>query len=123
LTGSVPPSAHEVPDRVIERIWTNVDVGGENECWPWKLSLGTHGYGQVGWWVKSMGRSVMTTAHRVVWIASVGPIPAHMTVDHECRNPRCCNPGHLRLKTNPENARDNRQAMRGPGRRSYKEVG
>ena len=115
-----PRSRHEIPQRVIGRIWNNVEVRSLIECWPWRLSVGSHGYGQVGWSLGA-GRNAMTTAHRAVWTALFGRIPDGMTVDHRCRNTVCCNPCHLRLRTNPENAADNRQARRGRGRRSYKE--
>lgn len=118
--GCRPPAHHPVPQRVLGRLFDRVAVGAEEECWPWLLSVGSHGYGQVGWW--ESGKSVMTTAHRVAWMAARGPIPEGMTVDHICRDRRCCNPSHLRLLTNPENARDNRQAQRGRGVATYKAV-
>ena len=114
------PSRHPIPRRVLVRIWDRVDVRSLIECWPWKLSVGSHGYGQVGWW-RTGGGNAMTTAHRAAWTALFGPLPVGMTVDHRCKNPVCCNPCHLRLRTNPDNARDNRQAQRGRGRRSYKD--
>lgn len=114
------PSRDEVPRRVLARIWDRVEIGSLSQCWPWKLSTGSHGYGQVGWRVTGTRRNAATTAHHAVWIALFGPIPIGMTVDHKCRNSICCNPCHLRLKTNPDNAGDNRQARRGKGRRSYK---
>lgn len=103
------PSAHAVPERVIARIWDRVDMRGPDECWPWKLSTGSHGYGQVGWKVDGSRTNAMTTAHRVAWMAANGEtvIPPGMTVDHVCHNRVCCNPAHLRLLTNEENARDN----------------
>lgn len=91
-----------IPSRVLERIWDRVDVGGVDECWLWRLSVGSHGYGQVGW--HENGRTVMTTAHRVAWIATYGPIVDDLTVDHLCRIRRCCNPAHLRLLTLAENS-------------------
>ena len=116
------PSRHSVPARVRRRIWDRVEIRSLSQCWPWKLSTGSHGYGQVGWSLGRRHRAAMTTAHRVVWQAVFGPIPEGLTVDHGCRNPICCNPCHLTLRSNPDNAADNRQAQRGPGRTSYKEV-
>ena len=55
---------------------------GPDACWPWELSTGSHGYGQA-------------------W-----------DVDHVCHNRLCCNPSHLRLLTNRENARDNGHAAK-----------
>ena len=120
MIGARKPSAHPVPARVVDRIWSRIEVGSEKDCWPFRLSVGSHGYGQIGWAIGG-GRSSMTTAHRVAWQAMFGDIPPGMTVDHLCKNRICCNPSHLRLLTNRENAADNRQAKRGPGRMSYKE--
>jgi hypothetical protein len=106
MTRSVPPSKHQVPQRVIDSIWDRIDIRHGNECWPWKLSRGSHGYGQMGWGI-SGGRNAGTTTHRIAWIATWGPIPAGMVIDHRCRNRPCCNPLHLRLLTNVENAADN----------------
>jgi hypothetical protein len=102
------PSIHPIPQRVIDRIFDNYDIRGEDECWPWKLSTGSHGYGQIGWQTDT-GIEAGTTAHRVMWIAVNGPIPEGLTVDHRCRNRPCGNPRHLRLRTNVDNARDNGQ--------------
>lgn len=108
---TVSASAHAIPSRVIDRIFDRVAVGEPNDCWPWLLSLGSHGYGQVGWETEK-GRNVMTTAHRVAWMATHGPIPPGLVVDHLCRNRPCCNPSHLRLLTNEDNARLNGQSQR-----------
>jgi hypothetical protein len=88
--------------------WQHVDVHAPEQCWPWLQSCGSHGYGQT--WD---GRTVRL-AHRVAWTLVHGPIPEDMTVDHICRNRRCCNPWHLRLLSNIDNARDN-----GPARRTH----
>lgn len=42
-------------------------------------------------------------AHRYAWERTNGPIPKGMTVDHLCRNRRCCNVDHLELVTRTEN--------------------
>lgn len=79
---------------------------GPDACWPWELSTGSHGYGQA--WD---GQNVVL-AHRLVWENQHGPIPEGLTVDHVCHNRLCCNPSHLRLLTNRENARDNGHAAK-----------
>lgn len=86
--------------------WSKVDRGGADHCWPWLQSCGSHGYGQT--WD---GRTVRD-AHRVAWTLTHGPIPDGLTVDHSCRNRRCCNPDHMRLMTNVSNARNNGMATR-----------
>lgn len=102
--------ATQIPQRVLDAIWERVDVRGPDECWPWKLSISTHGYGQVGW--GGNGSRGHTTAHRAAWTAANGPIPGDLTVDHLCRNRPCCNPAHLRLLTNGDNASDNGHSTR-----------
>lgn len=104
-------SKHKVPEKVINSIFNNANVGEVTECWEWNKSIGSHGYGQVGWTLAG-GVSVGTTAHRIAWIATNGLIPEGMTIDHLCRNKKCINPSHLRLLTNEENARGNSHTLK-----------
>lgn len=79
--------------------WSRVAVTQSAEdCWLWKMSTGSHGYGQT--WD---GERVLL-AHRVAWTLTHGPIEGDLTVDHVCRTRRCCNPSHLCLLSNIENA-------------------
>ena len=78
---------------------TDVDVK-ENGCWEWKWSRAPKGYGQV-WIDKTMVR-----IHRLSYIQEVGPIPEGLHVLHQCHNPPCCNPSHLKLGTNQENLQE-----------------
>jgi hypothetical protein len=101
------------------KFWLKVDQsGGPDACWPWKLScFKTTGYGQA---VVDGGHD---TAHTFAYYFTYGPVPAEMTIDHECHtrdstcaggktclHRKCCNPRHLVLKTNKENV----LAGRGP---------
>lgn len=89
------------------RWWDRVDIGTDVECWPWLQSTGSHGYGQ------SWDGVTVRLAHRMAWTLHHGEqVPNGMTVDHICRNRVCCNPGHLRLMTNVENARRNGASQR-----------
>lgn len=104
--GYPPPGT--IPQHVIDGVWEHVDQRESTECWPWLLSIASHGYGQIGWQIEP-NKSTKTTAHRVAWMAANGAteIPAGMTVDHICHNRPCCNPAHLRLLSHVENSRDN----------------
>lgn len=78
-------------------------------CWPWTGPVDRHGYGRVQMNGKSVG------AYRVAWLLFRGEIPSGLHVLHNCNNPNCCNPDHLRLGTHAENMRD--MAASGIGRR------
>jgi hypothetical protein len=71
-------------------------------CRRWLRSVRSKkkGYGAV--YVKLCGRRVMLYAHRVSFALFVGPIPAGMTVNHRCCNPRCVEPSHLEIATPDE---------------------
>lgn len=79
----------------------------DDECWEWS-GFKFRGYGRMGnvWGRGSMG------AHRVSYILHVGEIPDGLTVLHECDNPQCTNPKHLRLGTNADNNLDRDQKGR-----------
>jgi hypothetical protein len=79
----------------------------ESGCWEWtgktgKLPDGRRGYGKVS----VNGKQV--PAHRVFYLAFVGPIPDGLVMDHTCINRPCVNPDHLRAVTVRINNRENR---------------
>lgn len=87
--------------------WSKVDKGNPDDCWCWKQSVASHGYGQT--WD---GKHVLV-AHRVAWsLHHSQQVPEGLTVDHICRNRLCCNPNHLRLLSNQDNATDNGQGRK-----------
>lgn len=91
----------------VSRFWSGVNVRGADECWEWHRSATTRGYGRV----RIAGG--LRLPHRVAFELSYGPVPETdsyhgMVVMHTCDNPRCCNPGHLRLGTQRDNVRDMR---------------
>lgn len=82
-----------------QRFWNKVDK--TEDCWLWKASLGTRGYGQFRYGLR------MEMAHRVAYMLAVGPIPPGLHIDHRTTCPKnCVNPAHLRavtIKQNQEN--------------------
>lgn len=99
-----------VARRALERC-----VPGAGGCLISTYSRGSHGYAQVGWRNRELGKRHMTTAHRAAWVAANGlQIPEGMTVDHTCHTRPCVNPAHLRLLSNIDNARDNGQVRTNP---------
>ncbi len=93
-------------DSDIARYWTKVDVGGPDDCWPWKAAC-VVGYGafRVG------GKTVRS--HRVAIFLSSGKDPAPYLACHACDNPPCCNPAHLFTGTLIDNALDRDRKGRG----------
>ena len=92
--GALPSDA---TPREIARLLARVRRGPDAECWPWLGNIDRQGYGAVNL------RRISIRAHRAVYEAMVGPIPAGLVLDHLCRNPSCVNPHHLEPVTICEN--------------------
>lgn len=98
----------------IARFWAKVDKNGPTirpklgPCWSWTASTHNAGYGQIGF------NKRIAYAHRVAWELCVGPIPDNLLVCHKCDNPPCCNPTHLFLGTDSDNAWDKVRKGRAP---------
>ena len=75
----------------VNRFWSHVDFGTDDECWEWTACKNKKGYGWFG------GNRTSNRAHRVAWMIEYGPIPDGLWVCHSCDNPGCCNPAHLFL--------------------------
>lgn len=88
------------PQKSIDRFWSRVDkTSHEGGCWLFMGARDKLGYGDVGF----KGRHLQ--AHRLAWIITNGE-PGELDVLHKCNNPPCCNPSHLYLGTDADNARD-----------------
>lgn len=73
-------------------------------CWLWAGLRDEKGYGFRNG--PSRGRKLgcrKLYAHRLVYEALVGTIPAGLVLDHLCRVPGCVNPAHLEPVTTAEN--------------------
>lgn len=64
--------------------------GKPSPCWAWQGYCDPDGYAEIKW------RGKKLRASRVAYAAFNGPIDQYMDVDHECRNPACINPKHLK---------------------------
>lgn len=76
----------------VARFWSNVDVGRESECWPWRKGVAaTGGYGRF----KIPHTRLDVRAHRVAWELFNSESLGSRFACHMCDNPICCNPHHI----------------------------
>lgn len=69
-------------------------------CWLWTYALNPNGYGQ-----HAPKYGVNIPAHRAMYEAVKGRIPAGLELDHLCRQRSCVNPDHLEPVTHTVNVR------------------
>lgn len=82
-----------------ERFWSRVEKKGQDDCWEWQGSKNQLGYGKVDFQRKRY------KAHRFAWFLTTGHHPQGWLL-HDCDNPSCVNPNHLREGTHKENMAD-----------------
>ena len=91
------------------RLMNKTKVNEITGCWEWQGGRNNIGYGMI------RGEHGMRTTHRVSYEVHKGAIPAGMIVMHDCDNPLCVNPSHLRIGTHKDNTHD----MMRKGRNNY----
>lgn len=83
-------------DAEIDEFLAQVDRRrGADACWPWKGKT-VEGY---GYWAGE-------GAHRIAYRLKHGSISEGAVIRHECDNPPCCNPAHLKAGTHADNHYD-----------------
>ena len=80
--------------------WDRVNRDSLLDCWEWQGPKTPEGYGIAS----HSGRPM--NAHRAAWILTNGEPPRGAVIRHDCENPPCCNPAHLRLGTHADNIAD-----------------
>lgn len=90
------PAARNAKEKFKESVFPNPVT----KCWMWMACTNRRNYGIMGI------VSAPWLAHRYSYERFVGPIPDGLEVLHNCDNPSCVNPDHLRVGTQTENMRD-----------------
>lgn len=91
---------------VAERYWKYVENSNKSDCWNWLGHKDKLGYGRLNVFFGDNQKPIL--AHRIALALSGIDVPQHKCVLHECDNPSCCNPNHLRLGSKHDNNSDMR---------------
>lgn len=75
-------------------------------CWEWTGFRDSKGYGRMNVPRADGTQRSSEGAYRVSWVLANGPIPDGLHVLHQCDNPACVRPDHLRLGTHADNMRE-----------------
>ncbi|MEU4224350.1 HNH endonuclease [Nonomuraea sp. NPDC026600] len=85
-------------------------VQRQEGCWVWPGEIGNTGYGIFR--IYRSGKTKKLFAHRVAHFLASGEDITNLVVRHDCDNPPCCNPSHLRSGTQADNMRDSIERKR-----------
>lgn len=89
----------------LARFRRKIDTSGD--CWLWLGETNNRGYGRFATYRGPGSRQRHRyLAHRLAVHVFTGRDPGRWFVLHECDNPPCCNPDHLRLGTQTDNMRE-----------------
>lgn len=79
----------------VARFWSKIDRRGPDDCWEWRATRNSQGYGRF-----RIGDSLYR-AHRIALAVTYGD--TKLLICHRCNNPACCNPKHLYAGTQKDN--------------------
>lgn len=96
--GIQPRGRRSVQDRAMDLV-----VVCPSGCWLWAGAKDKAGYGLVETSGHARPERRTLLAHKALWEAEHGPVPAGYELDHTCRVRHCVNPGHLEPVTHAVN--------------------
>lgn len=86
---------------VFHRVFEKTEINGHDKCWIFKGASDKLGYGRIS---NRHGRfEPPEKAYRVMFELINGKIPEGMSILHQCDNPSCVNPNHLKVGTQKDN--------------------
>lgn len=88
----------------IKRFWNWVKIGGTDDCWEWFGASDKDGYGRLGF--RRNGKKRMFRANRIAYFINNPQDDINLIIRHKCNNSKCCNPDHLCIGSNSQNALD-----------------
>lgn len=83
------------------RFWEKVEIANPEDCWRWTAKANSKGYGFF-----KIASYHQVAAHRLSWAIHNRRDPGELLTLHNCDNPQCVNPVHLRLGTDFDNMED-----------------
>jgi hypothetical protein len=101
--------------RTEAEFWAMLSPSNERGCRLWPRAGGRGGYGKTYW----QGRPL--SAHQVAFLLTHGWCPQgrETIIRHTCDTPLCCEPSHLIVGTQRDNAQDREQRGRSNRRPSW----
>ena len=103
--------ARAMSPKQIDRFYSKIKKGANNECWLWTGYKNKDGYGHLGFMINKKKKMVL--AHRLSYmLATNQEIPDQ--INHLCNNPACCRPDHLVLGTQVDNMKYKAESGRAP---------
>lgn len=96
------------PERVLSKFWARVNVPENwqedlNKCWEWLSTKDKDGYGKFS---NVFFGNVPFRSHRFSYEIFYDFIIEDNVICHECDNPSCVNPVHLKSSTHQQNIND-----------------